>query len=1497
MDGFSYPRGRGRGRGATTHDLGPGRERPLSRNKHWTPNDTGSRSNPPNHVDNERWERGGHRGGGRGVRGAARGAPRKFHNVSLRLNNHQRQPEHNTAPFNAPVQQEEEMHTEEEGEEQEGEEEFYETQDNVEVVEQEQVTEPINEIHEPELETAEERERFYQELVKAREVERKKAIAEGKMDDPLVAKRLEDAISIVGTCMDMCPRFERYRRERENNLFEWETIPGTKRVNHNRAVKMYERAAGDKTLPSDLRPPHVLKRTLDYLFHDLLPRGGFSQTFNFIRDRSRSVRNDFTMQHITGALAIECHDRCARFHILALHFERDRTGFSIPLEEQQLMNTLQSLKEFYEDQRGRYESPSELEMRVYHRLIHIRDQKERHEDIPECITSHPVFQLTTDFRLHVQRKSAPISKTSKLVVDAEALAIFGQLANVLREQGSVVMIYLVACILERLFGKETIDDIEAIRGDLSISDVIDGVSTDTGADDDNRFEEVGEEEMDDEVDGNDAYGDYDAYEEEVHKDVQPQPSAAQPLQPSATQWLSSNFNNQPLSSTPAPSATPVTASAFAGLVSTPNVFGTPSVFGPSSVFGTTKPTSVFGPSVFGNSAASSSTFEAPAAQPASSFFSSGPNLLSNNALGTGQSPQPAPAPRSFFDQSQKPGSPAFPPSTMGNTSTETPKSIFGGSSVSPFMNGPPKSSPFPSSAPSTVPPPPSLNPLAPSFTPPQPSSSTFFPKPVPTPSGSAKSTVPSAFMFTPPTINGAGAFSRPSATSTPPSFPSKTNQGTSSLTATPTSQTRLTAPPLLKIDTNTSTGSSSASSAVASPKVPPLLAKQQPIPLPSTPTTLTQPPSALLGHLRQTLDGPWGVPSTPEALSPLIIGSPSASGTKHFHNFSPVPTLSPSKRFKQDISSSLNGKGKARETFKYDDDDPAVKEMENKALTFERRSTPVKECFQRWLKHATDRAAWLEACRHSDAYRERVKGRQRPLPNEKLDKKRTISRTGAPSDDSNLSPVKKRARRRISAEYHPPRTDEELARRLKENHTEHELRWAQGSFLEVIRKHIKDLNPSTLKLPWQIWLSMNPESDATAIWLEKKFDVPESGSWVSEFVFAIPLSSSRASAPLPSPGVIIFECTPLGDVTDNLEKKYRILDDCSRLRNIIKAFPAKRRFIPSLLILCWTEEGETYSASDLFDMAKKLVADSVLQSYHVFAMTSVTKDLDNKLHSALSSLDLDTSGKLVQDLTLRGVFKVFEPAFKQFLDEWIENCGATGRFNWSLYGQLVQASITSLNAMSELVKSLLELQGQLDPLPSFNHTLLDDSESAYDDANDWLSNLTSRDDARMVATDLQSHRNIGQDFPARIFIEHLFEVVQTRFQRLYPKTSNAQHPIPNSSITSSVESLKDIMRPHQMKLLQTYNFSVRRSPKRRAYSVTASILGSPEAKRPRLSASIASTDDDHSAPSSPPLIMNGRHTPSPTNSTVSLATTEEPTVTVAMLRALTRDLKKKYVGS
>ena len=137
-------------------------------------------------------------------------------------------------------------------------------------------------------------------------------------------------------------------------------------------------------------------------------------------------------------------------------------------------------------------------------------------------------------------------------------------------------------------------------------------------------------------------------------------------------------------------------------------------------------------------------------------------------------------------------------------------------------------------------------------------------------------------------------------------------------------------------------------------------------------------------------------------------------------------------------------------------------------------------------------------------------------------------------------------------------------------------------------------------------------------------------------------------------------------------------------------------------------------------------------------------------------------------------------------------------------------------------------------MPDFNPSQIDDSESVYEDSLEWLSTLSSRDDARSIAMDIQSHRNIGQgalksclklpitnmpiDFPARVFLEHLFELTQIRLERLHPFTADRQQPVLISIINSTLQSVKDSMQPHQMKLLQSYNHSVRRSPKRRNYS-------------------------------------------------------------------------------
>lgn len=69
---------------------------------------------------------------------------------------------------------------------------------------------------------------------------------------------------------------------------------------------------------------------------------------------------------------------------------------------------------------------------------------------------------------------------------------------------------------------------------------------------------------------------------------------------------------------------------------------------------------------------------------------------------------------------------------------------------------------------------------------------------------------------------------------------------------------------------------------------------------------------------------------------------------------------------------------------------------------------------------------------------------------------------------------------------------------------------------------------------WTLWLSLNTENDNTAIWLEHKFDVPASGEWLSENVFSIPAFKKPKGKD--SPGLIVFERTPLEGVEDEIER-------------------------------------------------------------------------------------------------------------------------------------------------------------------------------------------------------------------------------------------------------------------------------------------------------------------------------------------------------------------------
>ncbi|KAM6499495.1 SAC3 domain containing protein [Amanita muscaria] len=1360
-----------RGRGVA-HEGIVGNRRPHSRNKQWVAPENGSR-NPTNHVDSELRERGGHRNGaGRGSRGTSRGI-RRFPNVSL----HVKHSPHMSNTDNGASDTE-----------------------NLDTLVSDSDMEDADGPEEPELESQEEREKFYQELVKAREVERKRAIAEGKMDDPSVPKRLEDAITMVGTCLDMCPRFERYRRERENNLFEWETLPGTKRVDHKRAVKMYERAAGDKTLPSDLRPPHILKASS--ATHLFWPFCGFHQTFNFIRDRTRAVRNDFTMQHQTGSLAIECHDRCARFHILALHFERKDPGFSVAMEEQQLMNTLQSLKEFYEDQRGRYQSPTELEMRVYHRLIHIRDQRERPEDIPASITEHPVFKLTTTFRLHVQKKSAPIRKNSPLVVDQEGMQIFAQLAGVLREQGSVVMIYLVACILERLFGPDMIEDIEGIRGDLSIPEIIDGVQT--------------------------PVEDIDVADENMETDVAEQPTETVTTSLTATgpifnevKPVQSNF----LGTLPNTSPKAVTKSVFSSISSSQSPFGTSNVFGGAS-FGATSSTAVPSQttsaftSVFGGSKQTLASIPLTAVPSHDVRLTSGEEVQALDHDYADTTPAPV-------------NNAPNPPTSM--------KSL----NPAPAMD-------------KALPPDPTLhrskfNPAATTFVP---TSSLLFQS---SPSTSTPTVAPQT-----PTAAPAGA-----SADSPLSHPTE-KQRRSSLIST-----RRPSMNLPKINTAIMK-TNDISPLPAQPPPPP---KIQPISLPSTPTTAPLQPSGSSGYFR------LGFSSSrmgSDILSPLPLLT---GGLGPVHNFSPFP--SPAKTSAERKSQSepsigiVNGKGKGKEV--ENGAPPTHEQMEAQAIVFEKKSIIVKQSFERWKQRAISYAAWLEACRQSDSYRRKVQ-LQRQVHAE-MAKKRRLSTGSALASDTT---PKKRIRGRVSADYRLPRTDDQLAQRLKENHEEHAHRWARGSFLRILKSHInekKEMMPS----PWKIWLSTNPDSDATAIWMERKFDVPDSGYWSSENIFSIP-TSTDSSAQKGFPGVIIFECTPIQNVKDDIERKYHILDDCARLRDIVKALPSRRHYIPSLLLIRWADAVEPASNSDLSEMVQKLVNDSIIGAARVFNVTSDAKNLDTQFTEALADLKLDTTGQLVEFLTIQSLFKRFGSMLDSFASEWMENSIINGEFDWTIYGDVAKVAIQIVNDLTAFLSPLLGVELP-DHLPPFNSSMVDYSDAAYESAHSWLSELPRSSFVQSIIQDLQSHQEIGQEFPARLFLNY---IMNTALYLNGTRTgSRTKYILLRADLTSTLDKLKASIQSHQTCLNHALNKRLRRSPKRRGISEETEESISVSAKRRRLSGSANPSvlGDAETVPPSP--LLNGRPSPSPSVSTMSLEHGDQ--VTVAMLRSLTKELKRKYV--
>ncbi|XP_061346019.1 SAC3 family protein C isoform X2 [Gastrolobium bilobum] len=119
---------------------------------------------------------------------------------------------------------------------------------------------------------------------------------------------------LVGTCPYMCPERERIQREKLRDLAVFERLNGNPgKSSPALAVKKFCRTISAKYVQaSDIRPLTVLEDTLNYLLSLLESKEHpFEVVHDFIFDRTRSIRQDITMQNIVSKKAIYMYEGMA----------------------------------------------------------------------------------------------------------------------------------------------------------------------------------------------------------------------------------------------------------------------------------------------------------------------------------------------------------------------------------------------------------------------------------------------------------------------------------------------------------------------------------------------------------------------------------------------------------------------------------------------------------------------------------------------------------------------------------------------------------------------------------------------------------------------------------------------------------------------------------------------------------------------------------------------------------------------------------------------------------------------------------------------------------------------------------------------------------------------------------------------------------------------------------------------------------------------------------
>ncbi|XP_059649339.1 SAC3 family protein C [Cornus florida] len=186
--------------------------------------------------------------------------------------------------------------------------------------------------------------------------------------------------SLVGTCPHMCPEEERAQRERLRDLAVFERLNGNLgKTSSSLAVKKFCRTISTKHLQaSDVRPLPVLEDTLNYLLNLVdSSEFPFEVVHEFVFDRTRSIRQDLSMQNIIDDQAIHMYEKMVKFHVISHHKLRRCSGSSNispmhHLNMEQLTKALTSLYDLYEANWSSHSIyKNEAEFRSLYVLLHL----------------------------------------------------------------------------------------------------------------------------------------------------------------------------------------------------------------------------------------------------------------------------------------------------------------------------------------------------------------------------------------------------------------------------------------------------------------------------------------------------------------------------------------------------------------------------------------------------------------------------------------------------------------------------------------------------------------------------------------------------------------------------------------------------------------------------------------------------------------------------------------------------------------------------------------------------------------------------------------------------------------------------------------------------------------------------------------------------------------------------------------------------------------------